>query len=257
MDQSNFQLTDRVAIITGASGGIGRAISLTLARAGARLALAARRPEPLEAVATEARTLGVPVLVVPTDVTRSDQVHRLVERAREDFGRIDILVNNAGGTFSDTFTRGRLLDTTEHDWDETLALNLKSSFLCSQAVARVMLEQGRGVIINIASLAGQYPNPDFIAYGAAKAGLINLTRAMALDLAPHIRVNALSVGAVDTPRTATRRTPERWKALLDSIPLGVMGQPQDVAWAVLYLASDAARWVTGAILSVDGGAIGV
>ena len=254
MDESAFSLNGRVAIVTGASGGIGRAISLTFARAGAKLALAARHPEPLEALAQEARALGVPALAIPTDVTRSDQVQRLVQQTKSEFGQIDILVNNAGGTFSDTFSRGPLLQTTERDWDQTLAVNLKSAFLCSQAVVPIMLEKKKGAIVNIASVAGIHPNPDFLAYGVAKAGLMNFTRSVALGLAPHIRVNALSVGIVDTPRTATRRSPERWKLLVDATPMGVTGQPQDVAWAVLYLASDAAGWVTGIILGIDGGA---
>lgn len=256
MDQP-FSLAGRVAIVTGASGGIGRAISMTFARAGARLALASRHAEPLESLAAEARALGASALVVPTDVSRSDQVQRLAQQTKAEFGRIDILVNNAGGTFSDTFTRGRLLQTTEHDWDQTLAVNVKSAFLCCQAVVPVMLEQKRGVIVNMSSLAAIYPNPDFLAYGVAKAGLISLTRALALDLAPHIRVNALTVGVVDTPRTATRRSKERWEALLKATPLGVTGQPDDVAWAVLYLASDAARWLTGTIMNIDGGATSV
>lgn len=257
MDDSAFSLDGRVAIITGASGGIGRAIALTFARAGARLALAARRLEPLEAVAQEARALGAAALAIPTDVTSSDQVKRLVRQTKSEFGQLDILVNNAGGTFGETFTRGPLLETTEHDFDQTLATNLKSAFLCSQAAVPVMLEQKRGVIVNIASVAGVHPNPDFLAYGVAKAGLMNFTRCLALSLAPNVRVNALSVGIIDTPRTATRRSPERWKALIDATPMGVSGQPQDVAWAVLYLASNASAWVTGAILGVDGGAVKV
>ncbi len=254
MDRSAFSLAGRVALVTGASGGIGQAIALTFARAGARLVLAARHPEPLEALTGEVRATGAAAVAVPTDVTKGDQVRSLVQWAKVEFGHVDILVNNAGGTFGDTFTRGRILQITESDWDQTLALNLKGAFLCSQAVVPLMLEQKRGVIVNISSVAGVTPNVEFLAYGVAKAGLINFTKSLALDLAPHIRVNALSVGIIDTPRTATRRTPQRWKELLDATPMGVSGQPQDVAWAVLYLASDAAGWVTGTVLGVDGGA---
>jgi NAD(P)-dependent dehydrogenase (short-subunit alcohol dehydrogenase family) len=249
----DFSLKDRVAIVTGGSRGIGRAIALALAEAGAGVVVASRTPQANEEVAKEIRSMGGKALGVPADARQADQVASLVERTLEGFGRIDVLVNNAGGSFGETFNRGPLMEISERDFDETLAVNLKSVFLCSRAAGRVMLERGGGSIVNVASEAGRIPTPGFGAYGAAKAGVINLTLSLAQELAPSIRVNAVAPGPIETPRTSGRKSPEVLARQQASIILGRVGQPEDVAAAVLYLASDAAKWVTGTIIDIHGG----
>lgn len=255
MELTEFVLTGKVAVVTGGSQGVGKGIALGLARAGASMVIAARTVKDIEAVATEIRALNGRALPVPVDVRRSDQVSEMVQKAINEFGGIDILVNNVGGSSGDNFHRSQTLDMSEKDWDETITLNLKTVFLCSKAVAQVMIEQKKkGSIINITSVAGQTASPGSPAYGAAKAGVTQLTQTLAVEWAPHnIRVNAIALGAVDVPRLRPGRTPERLTRLLSGIPLGRIGQPEDVAGTAIYLASDASNYVTGAVVMVSGG----
>ena len=247
-------LTDRVAIVTGGSQGIGRAIALALAQAGADIVVAARTAERVTGVCNEVQALGRRALGLPTDVNKADQVAHMARRTQEEFGRIDILVNNAGGTPGGA--RAPLLQVTQEGFDETISLNLKSTLLCSQAAVPVMIEQQKGAIINVSSVAGrdlELPRVGFAIYGAAKAGVNSLTRSMAAEWAPYVRVNAILPGIIDSGRVTASRTPERMAERLASVALRRMGTPDETARLALFLASDAASYITGACFDVDGG----
>jgi len=238
-----------VALVTGARRGIGRVIALRLARGGpvALNDLAGGKDE-LEAVAEEIRKLGGQALVVPADVTQADQVDAMVKEVAERLGGPDVLVNNAGITRD-----GLLVRMTDDQWRSVLEVNLTGAFLCSRAVAKVMLRQRSGRIINMASVAGVMGNAGQANYSASKAGLIGLTKSMARELAPRgITVNAIAPGLIVSPMTDELSEQAREK-LSSLIPLGRLGKPEDVAEAVAFLASDAARYITGQMLAVDGG----
>jgi len=247
---SSFSLTGRVAIVTGAGRGIGKAIALGLADAGADVVVAARTASDIEATAGEITAKGRKALAVPTDVRQSDQVDNLVDKAVAQFGTIDILVNNAGGYFVASTT-----ELSEGGWDAIIRENLKSVFLCSKAAAKVMMGQKKGNITNVASVVGFRAYSSNAAYGAAKAGIINFTKTLAVDLAPYnIRVNAIAPGFIATPGSLQLLEVDKGlKAMVDRIPLGRLGQPEEVAQGIVYLASDASSYVTGQTLLVDGG----
>jgi len=245
---SLFSLDNRVAIVSGAGRGTGRAIALMLAQAGADLVIAARTLEQLEETAAEARKHGRKVLAVQTDVRDSAQVRNLVDRTLEEYGRIDILVNNAGsGTVTET------LDTTEKFFDSLIRIDLKASFLCSQAVVETMKKQGKGSIVNIASTEGLRAAPTNGIYGAAKAGLISLTQSLAAELGQYqIRVNTVAPGFIETAFPYSMEIP-KLRELFARVPLGRAVKCEEIAAAVLYFASDAAGCTSGAMLVVDGG----
>jgi len=249
MNLSLFAVTDKVAIVTGGGRGIGKAIALGLAQAGADVVVAARTGAEIDNTAAEIRTLGRKALSVPSDVRSSDQVTNMVDKTLAEFGYIDILVNNAGGSFNVP-----LLEMSEGAWEAIVRENLKSVFLCSQKVAKVMKEQHRGSIINIASVAGLGSYSPNASYGAAKAGIINLTKTLAVDLAPYrVRVNAIAPGFIGTAGVA-RLFPREFLAPLESrIPLGYLGKPEDITGAVIYLASEASAYITGTTIVIDGG----
>ena len=244
-----MELTDRVAIVTGSGRGIGRAIALRLARAGASVVINdVGDMAPAEGVAAEIRGMGHDSIVVPGDVSQAADVTGLVDRAVGEHGRVDILVNNAG------ITRDQLiLRMPEEDWDKVLGINLKSVFLCTRAVLRPMMKQRRGRIVNIASIVGLIGNAGQANYAAAKAGIIGLTRTTAKEGAPRgITANAVAPGFIDTPMT--QQLPDDRRAeLMKQVLLGCLGTPEDVAEAVAFLASDAPRYITGQVLTVDGG----
>lgn len=247
MSVLRFALTDRVAIVTGGGRGIGKGIALAFAEVGADVVVAARTVAEIEATAAEIRLLGRKALAIPTDVRQGDQVANMVNKTMEEFGRIDILVNNAGGNFYKPF-----LELSEGGWDATIKINLKSVFLCTQAVGKIMVEQRRGSIINIASVAGFGPDTLSPAYGVAKAGVINLTQTLGLDWGPyHVRINAIAPGWVKNPRYQIDE--EQRQLRISAIPLGRQGEPSDIAAGAIFLASDASEWVTGATLVMDGG----
>ncbi len=248
-------LKGKVAIVTGGGQGIGKAISLGLARCGATVSIADINLASGEEVAVQIRALGQRSMALPVDATHSGQVTQMVEKTLENCGRVDILVNNAGGATGPTFGIGRVLRISERDWDDTLTLNLKSVFLCSRAVAKIMLEQKKGCIINMASMTGQFPWAGMPAYSAAKAAVISLTHSLAMELAPYVRVNALAPGLIETPRTSKNRRPEQLEQLLSNVPLGRMGRPEEVADIAVYLASDAAEWITGTVINLTGGQV--
>lgn len=247
MSSKLSDLTGKVAIVTGSGRGIGRAIALGLAEAGAAVVVAARTAQDIEKTASEIKRQGGKSLAVPTDVRLSGQVDNLIDETVKKFSRIDILVNNAGGSFNVA-----TMEMSEGGWDAIIRENLKSVFLCSQSAARVMIQQKRGAIVNIASIAGINAYVFNAAYGAAKAGIIHLTKTMAIDLARHnIRVNAIAPGFIATEGMLQLfgARPEAVK----QIPLARLGQPEDIVGGVIYLASDASLYVTGEILVIDGG----
>lgn len=251
---ASFDLSDRVAIVTGGSEGIGRGVAEVLGRGGARVVIAARTAAKVAAAEAELRAAGIDALGVPTDVRDEASVSNLFESAVDRFGRLDILVNSAGGAFNDSFRMGPLLTLDVSDFIESFRLNVIGTVLCSKAAVPLMNKTGGGSIVHIGSPAGRATTPNLMgAYGASKAALNNLTRTMALEFAPSIRVNAVLPGHVETPRTKANRTPERVaKALKDSAS-GRMGTPEDIAGAVCFLCSPAASWISAILLDVDGG----
>ena len=241
-------LEGRVAIVTGASRGIGRVVALSLAEAGASVVVSGRDAARVERAAKEMAALGAPVLGVVADVARREDVDRLVDSTRARFGRIDILVNNAG------ITRDALLvRMKDEDWDQVLSVNLRGAFLMTRAVGKVMMRQKGGRIINIASVAGTTGNAGQVNYSAAKAGLIGMTKAAARELAHWgILVNAVAPGLIDTDMSAAMPADSR-DALIAQIPLKRVGNAREVAEVVRFLVGDGASYVTGQVIHVNGG----
>ena len=245
-----FKLTDRVAIVTGAGKGIGRGIALAFAEAGADVACAARTLADLESTAAEVRARGRRALPVVCDVTRSDQLERLVAATLAEFERVDLLVNNAGGTGPRP-----ALETSERYFEAALRFNLTSAFLLTRlAVPRIIETAGGGAVVNISSRASDMVQTGFVAYGAAKAALNQMTRNLAAEFAPRVRVNAISVGGVDTASLEVVLTNEALRREFErNTPMGRPGSVDDIAACALYLASPAASWVTGKVFQIDGG----
>ncbi len=249
---SPFDLTDRVAVVTGGGKGIGRGIVLALARAGANVAIAARTAADVEDVANEVRALGRAVIAVPTDVTSSDQLERLAARATSELGPIDIWVSNAGG-LPDATPR-YLTRTPEDRWDAQMDLNLKSVWLSAVIAARHMGERG-GRIVNISSRAAMGASVKNGPYAASKAAVNSLTATLALELAPRVRVNAVAPGPIppDNFNQSTNFPADRPLEKILNVPLGRLGTPDDIGNAVVFMASEASSWVTGQCLYVTGG----
>jgi 3-oxoacyl-[acyl-carrier protein] reductase len=246
-----MRLAGKVALVTGAQQGIGRSTALALARDGADVAINYLEDRAAaEAAAGEVRRAGRRALAVPGDVSRPADARALVDATVRDLGALDVLVNNAG-----VFPRVPFLEMTEADWDAVLDVNLKGSFLCAQAAARAMVTAGRGgAIVNLSSSAVRGV-PLGVHYSASKAGVVGLTRAMALALAPHgIRVNAVAPGLTDTAQPRFGHGEEELAALGRAIPLGRMAQPEEIARVAVFLASDDAWFVTGEVVHANGGA---
>ena len=244
-----MRLDGKVAIVTGAGRGIGRAIALALTREGADVIVNDVDPPSAEATANEARTMGRRALSIVADVSKKEEVIKMVETAIKAFGKIDILVNNAG-----IFSSIPLEDMTEENWDKTLKINLKSVFLCSQAAMKFMKLQKSGKIVNIASLAGKVGGIVAGAdYAASKAGVLCLTKSLAKQLAPYgINVNAVAPAWIETDMM--KDWPKETKeAVLKQIPLGRFGKPEEVAEAVVFLVSEGASFITGATIDINGG----
>jgi len=244
------QLNGKVVVVTGAARGIGQAIAAKMAAAGADIALCDLQKDWLTETEALVKNLGRKVMSYAVDVSKTEDVQGVVDQIEKDFGRVDVLVNNAGIT-KDTY----LVRMTEADWDAVLSVNLKGAFLFTKAVARPMMKQRSGNIVNMASIIGLIGNAGQCNYAASKAGLIALTKSVAKELASrNIRCNAVAPGFIQTKMTDKLPEDIR-KKMLEAIPLGRFGVPEDVANVVLFLASDDSAYVTGQVLTVCGGMV--
>jgi 3-oxoacyl-[acyl-carrier protein] reductase len=245
-----MELKDKIAIVTGSARGIGRMIALELASAGANIVVSDVLEQDGQNVVAEIKKLGREAIWFKADISKSAEAAQLIQAALDKFTRIDILVNNAGITRDNL-----LLRMSEAEWDSVIAVNLKGTYNCIQAATKTLMKQRTGKIINIASVVGQIGNAGQANYAASKAGIIGLTKAVAKELAArNICVNAIAPGFIQT--AMTDNLPEKAKEALQSvIPLARLGQPEDVARAVRFLSSDAANYITGQVLNVDGGMV--
>jgi len=255
---ASFDLSGRVAIVTGGSDGIGKGIALAMAEAGADIVVAARQQQKIDAAVAEIKALGRRSIGVSVDVSDPSQIQRIVDATMGEFDKIDVLVNNAGSSWGATFKRGLLLELEASDFDGAFSTNVRSQLLCGKAVVPVMQAQETGgSIINMSSVAGQLnlvPAPTMGLYSATKAAILSFTRSMAAEWAPKVRVNALMPGLIQTDRT--RNDPNRKatdEELAANIAMGRVGLPEDVAGAAVFLASEAASWISGASIQIDGG----
>ncbi len=243
-----FRLDGKTAIVTGAGRGIGRGSALAFADVGANVVCGARTEEQILDTAKEVEKRGVKALPLICDANKREDTEALIAKAMDKFGRIDILVNNVGGTGPKPFLR-----TSENMFSEAFRFNVTTAFLTSRLAVPHMLDGDGGSIVNISSAAGRVPIPGFVAYGTAKAAMSHMTKVMAHELAPRVRVNAIAVGATLTSALAPFLDDEAKSKMEALTPLGALGEVDDIATAVLYLASPASRWVTGKTFEVDGG----
>jgi len=245
-----FDLTGRVALVTGASRGLGRSIAVGLAEAGADLVITSRTISDVEAVAQGLTSTGRKVLPIQMEVTRGDDVEAGVSRAIKHFGKIDILVNNAGINI-----RKPVLELSEDDWDQTLDTNLKGCFLVAKAVGRHMVARKRGSVINTASMMASVVHAERGAYASSKGGLVQLTRVLAVEWAAvGVRVNAICPGPFLTElNKAILDDPEKVKYFMDRLPMKRFGAPEELVGSVVFLASDASSYITGTTIYIDGG----
>ncbi len=244
-----FGLTDKVAIVTGAGRGIGAATAVSLAEAGADVVIAARTADQLEEVAGRIEGAGRKAVAVTADLSDLEAVAGLVDRARDAFGRLDLVVNNVGGAMPRPF-----LDTSPGRLEQAFHFNVSTAHALLRPAVPLMLEGGGGSVVNISSAMGRLAGRGYLAYGTAKGALAHYTRLAAADLSPQIRVNAIAVGSVATSALdIVMQTDELREAIEASTPLKRIGRPEDIAAAVVYLASDAGAYITGKVLEVDGG----
>jgi NAD(P)-dependent dehydrogenase (short-subunit alcohol dehydrogenase family) len=256
-DISQFSLKGKVAVITGGGRGIGQAIAFAFAKAGAKVVITSRKAQDLEATANEIKSFGGDAFPLPAHLGKIDEIKRMVGTVVEKFGRIDILVNNAGASPA----MGSVLECDERLWDKLMDINLKGAYFVNQAVANIMVKQGGGKIINIASVDGHNPEPGLSIYSISKAGMRMLTKAFASELLRYnIQVNTISPGPISTkmmnshwdllPPEEAQKVKE---AVEKALPSGRIGNPDEIAGAALYLASDASSYTTGSEILIDGG----
>ena len=243
-----FRLDGKVALVTGAGKGIGAAIARGFAEAGADVVLAARTREDLDAVAADIEVMGRRALVVPTDVLDFTQLEALVQQTQAAFGGVDILVNNAGG-----FPPKPFLQTSAREFEAAMRFNVTTAFELTRLCAPHLAERDGASVLNISSIAGEKPTPCFSAYGTAKGALTLLTRELAQEFAPRIRVNAIAVGSTRTDALNTVLNDEIERTMVELTPMSRLGEVEDIALGALYLCSPAADYVTGEILAVNGG----
>jgi NAD(P)-dependent dehydrogenase (short-subunit alcohol dehydrogenase family) len=248
-----MKVQNKVAIITGARRGMGKAHALTLAQAGAKVVVSDLVLEECEEVVREIEKNGGKGFAIKCDISKKKEVDEMVQKTIDQFGRVDILVNNAGIAEAKPF-----LDLKEEDWDRTIDINLKGYFLCTQACAKEMVKQKSGTIINIASIAMGQVGAGFLNlahYCASKGGIVAMAEALASELAPYnIRINTIAPGAIDTPMARdTKNNDQAMESVLSRIPMKRMGQAQEIADAVLFLASDKSSYINGEVIVVDGG----
>jgi NAD(P)-dependent dehydrogenase (short-subunit alcohol dehydrogenase family) len=269
MITDDYRVDGKVAIVTGAGRGIGKAIALVLAEAGADITVVARTKEQVEQTTEEIRKLGRKALAMPIDVSQEDQVRNVVDQTISQFGKIDILVNNAGivvrkpiallpGEKMTVWGGAKDEVHTLEDWQRVIDVNLTSAFLFAQAVGPYMMKERKGKVINTSSTAADEGLPGIASYSASKAGLSTLTRCLASEWGPfNINVNAVAPGMIVTEMTAHHfKDPKNTEVFLGRIPLGRLGEPRDVALLVLFLAAEASDYLTGQIFTIDGGAMG-
>ena len=251
MNQDLFSLEKKIAIVTGGSRGIGRSIALGFARAGADVVVTSRTAKDVERVAGEIEREGRKALAIAADVSKSEDVDKIIKRSLKAFGRIDILVNNAG--ISPIYKRAERI--TEEEWDQIMGVNLKGTFLCCLAAGEVMIEQQRGNIINITSVGAKVGLTRLLVYCASKGGVEQITKVLALEWARHnIRVNAIGPAYVETALTKPiQESPRLYDPLLQQTPMGRFAKPEEIVGAAIYLASPASSYVTGETIYVDGG----
>jgi 7-alpha-hydroxysteroid dehydrogenase len=245
-----FRLDDKVAIVTGAGRGIGQGCALAFAECGANVVCSARSQNEIDATAEKIRAMGRRAIAVPCDVNQRTQLDELVAATLREFGRIDVVVNNAGG-----WPPKPALQTSEKYFEEALRFNVTSAFLLSRLAIPHMLERDGGIIVNISSAAGRLPMSGFVAYGTAKAALSFMTKELAIELAPRVRVNAIAVGSVETSALAPFLDADLRAKMEGMTPMRRLGSVDDIAIAALYLASPASSYVTGKVMEVDGGLI--
>jgi NAD(P)-dependent dehydrogenase (short-subunit alcohol dehydrogenase family) len=256
-DISQFSLKGKIAVITGGGRGIGQAIAFAFAKAGAKVVVTSRKAQDLEATANEIKAFGGDAFPLPAHLGKIDEIKRMVGTVVEKFGRIDILVNNAGASPA----MGSVLECDERLWDKLMDINLKGAYFVNQAVANIMVKQGGGKIINIASVDGHNPEPGLSIYSISKAGMRMLTKAFASELLRYnIQVNTISPGPISTkmmnshwdllPPEEAQKVKE---AVEKALPSGRIGNPDEIAGAALYLASDASSYTTGSEILIDGG----
>lgn len=245
-----FNLENKVAIVTGGNRGLGRAMALALAEAGANVVIVGRDGEKNQQVVSEVQEIGRKAISLSTDLRDVDAIGQMITTVAEGFGRLDILVNNAGVSHT-----GRALEVTEKDWDKVMDLNVKSLFFSCQAAAKVMKEQGSGKIINLASVAGAVGDLGISAYTASKSAVINLTRSLALEWVRYgIQVNAIGPAYIETDmNTEELANPKVRGKIIGKTPMQRLGEPEELAGTVILLASDASSYITGQTIFVDGG----
>lgn len=256
-DVSQFSLKGKVAVITGGGRGIGQAIAFAFAKAGAKVVITSRKAQDLEATAETIKAFGGEAFPLPAHLGKTDEIKRMIDTVMEKFGRIDILVNNAGASPA----MGTVLECDDRLWDKLMDINLKGAYFVSQAAANIMVKQGSGKIINIASVDGHNPEPGLSIYSISKAGIMMMTKAFASELIRYnIQVNTVSPGPISTKMMNSHWShlpPEEAQKVKEAVekalPSGRMGNPDEIAGAALYLASDASSYVTGSEILIDGG----